>query len=506
MTVLARRAAATPERTALVDAADGRRWRYRDLDRLVDRVADHLWERAPETGRVGTLFEPCPAFVVTFHAAQRLGWTVVGLDRRSPGPELDARLEQAAVDLLVHGPDVGVPAAVETPALAAPEPVDSAGDRVPDATDSSTATHGSEGRVALGTDGAGPAPGIRPADPGETAVILFTSGTTGDPKGVRLTAGNLHASAVASAFRLGVSPEDRWLCCLPVHHMGGLAPVVRTALYGTTLVVQRGFDAEATARALARHDITAVSLVPTQLGRLLDADAPLDGLSTVLVGGAPTSPNLVERAVAAGVPVAPTYGLTEAASQVATAGPATATAHPETVGQPLYGVRVTLIADGEPVPAGERGELVVSGPTVTPGYLDPGQTARAFGEWGLHTGDVAVRDETGRLRVLGRRDDLVLTGGELVAPAEVVETLCAHASVVDAAVVGLDDEEWGKRLAALVVPDGDLAVSTVREHCRESLPGYKCPRTVAFAERIPRTVSGTVDREAVRNRLQTRQS
>ena len=119
MSLLARRAATTPDRTALVDAADGRRWRYRDLDRLVDRAVDRLRERAPGTERVGTIFHPSPAFVVTFHAAQRLGWTVVGLDSRSPVSELETHVERAEIDHLVHGPDVALPPAVETPATAA---------------------------------------------------------------------------------------------------------------------------------------------------------------------------------------------------------------------------------------------------------------------------------------------------------------------------------------------------------------------------------------------------
>ena len=497
MTVLARRAAATPDRTALVDAADGRRWRYRDLDGAVERAAARLQRRASEadtqgsTGspRVGTLFEPTPAFVVTFHAVQRLGWTVVGLDTRLPDTELDTRVEQADTDLLVYGdspePSVG------RPAVDVSELVDLSGE-------------GSGDRRQAFEHQAPPVSGGS-TDRAE-AVILFTSGTTGAPKAVRLTRGNLRASAVASAFRLGVSPGDRWLCCLPVHHMGGLAPVLRTAIHGTALVVQRGFDAGGTARALGTHDITGVSLVPTQLRRLLDADAPLSALETVLVGGAPTPRSLLSRALDAGVPVYPTYGLTEAASQVATARPSTAQAHPETVGQPLYGVEVTVLADGEPADPGQRGELVVDGPTVSPGYLDPAATEAATSGWGLHTDDVGYRDEDGRLWVLGRRDDLLLTGGELVAPHEVAGTLCSHPDIADAAVVGLEDPEWGQRLAALVVPAGDIDApaidpAAVDEYCRAHLPGYKRPKTVVLADSLPRTVSGTVDRKAVRERL-----
>ena len=495
MDVLARRVTATPDRTALVDAQDGRRWSYRQLDALVDRAAERLHERTPAAERVGTLFTPGPAFVVTFHAVQRLGRTVVGLDTRFGGERLSAHVRRAAVDCLVCGPQTTVPGSVETPVVTARKP--SASDAVTGETDTLQVADSER-------PGAGSVTGLRPDDPRETAVILFTSGTTGRPKGVRLTAGNLHASAVASALRLGVSPGDRWLCCLPVNHMGGLAPVIRTAIYGTTLVVQRGFDAEQTGQVLATHDVTGVSLVPTGLRRLLDAGAPLSELSAVLVGGGPTPEGLLDRALAADAPVHPTYGLTEAASQVATARPTGARDHPESVGQPLYGVRVTVVADGSPVEAGERGEIVVAGPTVTPGYLDSGVTEATVSRWGLHTGDVGVRDGAGRLRVLGRRDEMVLTGGELVAPREVAETLRSHPAVTDAAVVGLPDEEWGERVAALVVPNGDtLDVETVLAHCRDSLPGYKRPKRITPTDSLPRTVSGTVDREAVRERLRS---
>ena len=531
--ILARRVAATPGRTALVDAADGRRWSYRDLATAVDRVADRL-RRCLDTGaggsgaterpsdspgdrpvRVGTLFEPAPAFVVTYHAVQQLGWTVVGLDPRLPADALGERVERAGVDLLACGdgpdtPPVDPPTLDVSPLVGADEgemPAGGVGDRrgLSDAAGARPRAVTADDHLSAVATGAGlPGTADDPRSPDETddggtAAVLFTSGTTGEPKAVRLTRANLSASAVAAAFRLGISPGDRWLCCLPVHHVGGLAPVVRAALYGTTLVVRRGFDTEGVARALDTHGITGVSLVPTQLRRLLDAGASLASLETVLVGGAPTPRSLLSRALDAGVPVCPTYGLTEAASQVATARPAEARASPGTVGRPLYGVAVTVLADGEPAAAGERGELVVDGPTVSPGYLDPAATEAATGEWGLHTGDVGYRDEDGRLWVLGRRDDLVLTGGELVVPREVAETIRSHPDVTDAAVVGIEDPEWGQRVAALVA--GSVDRETVRAHCRGELPGYKRPKTVVLVDGLPRTASGTVDREAVRERL-----
>jgi O-succinylbenzoic acid--CoA ligase len=332
---------------------------------------------------------------------------------------------------------------------------------------------------------------------------MFTSGTTGEPKGVRLTLGNLVASATASAFRLGVAPGDRWLCCLPMYHMGGLAPVLRSALYGTTLLVQEGFDAVRTGNALTEREATGVSLVPTQLTRLLDAGwRPPGSLETVLLGGAPASASLIERALAAEVPVYPTYGMTETASQVATATPEQVAEDPETVGQPLVFTDVSIVdADGEPVQPGETGEIVVDGPTVTPGYLDD-EGAAAFGERGLHTGDVGFLDDDATLTVLGRADDTIITGGESVHPEAVAGTLRTHSAVADVAVVGVPDEEWGERIVALVVPDSEeLAVDAVEQFAREHLADYRVPKGIRFAARLPRTASGTVDRVAVRERL-----
>jgi len=309
------------------------------------------------------------------------------------------------------------------------------------------------------------------------------------------------ASATASAFRLGVLPDDRWLVCLPTYHMGGLAPLVRTVLYGTAAVVQREFGPDETARVVADHDVTGVSLVPTMCRRLVDAGwDPDDALRFVLLGGGAADPDFVERCLDRGIPVCPTYGMTETASQIATARPETAVSHPDSVGEPLVTTTVTVLADGAPVAPGERGELVVSGPTVTPGYLDDAATEAAVSEHGFHTGDLGYRDEDGRLWVVGRADDRIVTGGENVAAETVAAAIRDCPGVADAAVVGLPDEEWGQRVAALVVGATDAAA--VRDHCRDELAPYEVPKTVRVVESLPRTPSGTVDREAVRRRLE----
>ena len=491
--VLAHRAGATPERTALVDTADGATWTYRELDRVVDGVAAGLGSGGP----VGTLLSTRVAFMALVHAAMRTGRTLVPLNTQLPAEALADQARRADVDLLVCERDTE-----DVARDIAPESVASVDS--PERTDIARLPPEAGDGVESGPGGARPEPA--PLSPSDTAVVLFTSGTTGTPKGVRLTVGNLVWSAVASAFRLGVAPGDRWLCCLPMYHMGGLAPVVRCALYGTSLAVQPGFDADRTAAVVEEHGVTGVSLVPTQLRRLLEASwEPPAAFDGVLLGGAPAGQDLLDRARDRGVPVYPTYGTTETASQVATATPTQAAEHPGTVGQPLAVTDVTVLADGDPAEPGEVGELVVAGPTVTPGYLDDDRTADAFGPRGFHTGDLGYRDEAGRLWVEGRVDDAITTGGETVYPATVVDALRDHPGVADAAVVGLPDEEWGERVAALVVPGGDRSVDAdaLREFCRGRVADYAVPKTVAVADAVPRTASGTVDREAVRERLRS---
>jgi O-succinylbenzoic acid--CoA ligase len=487
--ILSHRAETTPDRTAVVDADSGMAWTYRGFDGLVDGVARRLQESLDGTDRVrvGTLVSTRVAFVTTFHACLRVGVTVAPLNVRLAEPELGDRLARIEPDVLVCERDTEERAA------------HAADCRVRSLDEPGSA---SVGHLAWDEDGT---ESVEPArqERSDTAVLLFTSGTTGEPKCVRLTLGNLVASATASAFRLGVAPGDRWLDCLPVYHMGGLAPLVRCPLYGTALLVQRGFDTDATAEAAATHRATGVSLVPTQLRRLLEAGwEPPDALGTVLLGGAPAPARLVSRALDRDVPVHPTYGLTEAASQVTTASPEHVREAPESVGPPLVVAAVTLVDGGEPVPAGEAGEVVVDGPTVSPGYLDPDRTAEAFGEHGLHTGDIGYRDDDGHLRILGRIDGAILTGGENVHPAEVEAVLRDHPGVADAAVVGLPDEEWGQRVGALVAAEErGLTPADLKAFARDRLAGYKIPRTVTVGPALPRTASGTVDRGAVRDRL-----
>ncbi|MEP7294493.1 MAG: AMP-binding protein, partial [Chloroflexota bacterium] len=232
--------------------------------------------------------------------------------------------------------------------------------------------------------------------------IVFTSGTTGKPKGAQITFRNLYQSALASAERLGASPEDRWFCPLPFYHVGGLSIIFRSALYGSSVVIPDTTGTDAVMKALRDSQPTMVSLVPTQLYRILEAGFVLPpSLRLILVGGAAASPELVARCIERNLPIALTYGLTEAASQVATATPEQVRAKPGSVGKPLAGTTVRIVDEQEQdLPAGEYGEIVVSGATVMRGYLGQPPTNGTF-----HTGDIGYLDADGDLWLVQRRSD-----------------------------------------------------------------------------------------------------
>jgi o-succinylbenzoate---CoA ligase len=301
-------------------------------------------------------------------------------------------------------------------------------------------------------------------DPGAAHSVIHTSGTTGEPKPVELTFANHAASAAASADALGVDPNDRWLCPLPLHHVGGLAVLIRCAVNHTTAVLHERFDADRVRRVLEAGEVTLASLVPTMLVRLRDAGlrrAP--GLRAIALGGGPIPAGLLDWADETGIPVTPVYGMTETCSQVVAGSP----------GRPLRGVELEI---------GPRGEILVRGPMVAPGEYAP--------DGWLHTGDLGRLDGLGRLYVEGRLKELIVTGGENVAPLEVEQALLAHPAVADAGVAGRPDPEWGESIAAFVVPHERVDPEALRVWCRERLAPHKVPKRVELVESLPRSSGG----------------
>ena len=377
------------------------------------RVARTLAPRVRAGDRVATTLPPSLEFAVLLHALPLLGAALVPLNTRLTAAEQAWQVEDSGARVVLD----------ELPA-------------------------GEEADVPL----------LDSPDPSSVQTVIYTSGTTGRPRAVSLTYGNHAASARASAAVLGVEPGDRWLSPLPLFHVGGLAVLIRSALYGTTAVLG--------SPELLTQGITLASLVPTQLARLRDSgfEAP-PGLRAILLGGGPAPRPLVDWALETGVPVRLTYGMTEAASQIATApvGSRAAT--------PLPGVELRI---------GDQSEILVRGPMVSEGALSP--------DGWLHTGDRGSLDSDGRLTVEGRLKNVIVTGGENVAAEEVERVLLDHPAVADAAVVGLPDPEWGEAVTAFVVLRADAP--DLLDHARAHLAPFKVPKRIEQVPGLPRNAAG----------------
>jgi O-succinylbenzoic acid--CoA ligase len=314
--------------------------------------------------------------------------------------------------------------------------------------------------------------------------------------------------AIGSAFRLGVQANDRWLVCLPLFHVGGIAILFRSCLYGTTVVLQNGFDSQAILQSLRADEITLISLVPTMLARLMAHGLTHSGapaLRLILLGGAAAEQELLAATDIAGLPVAVTYGLTEAASQVATKTPPGVAKKPGSAGRPLLFSELKVIDENGSSPGlNNPGEVVVRGPTVMAGYYgDSEATDAALKDGWLHTGDIGYLDQDGDLWIMDRRSDLIVSGGENVYPAEIERVLAAHPSVASACVVGLPHPGWGQQVAAFIVPNEGAAVSAdeLLAFGRAHLAGYKQPRLIVFGAEMPLTSSGKIHRREVSKRL-----
>lgn len=319
----------------------------------------------------------------------------------------------------------------------------------------------------------------------DVALIISTSGSEGKPRAVLLGKAQLDAAAVASNARLPLAPGDLWLNCLPLYHVGGQSILWRCARAGAGVRLHDNFDAASVASDLASLPVSHISLVPAMLARLLDLGTrPPPTLRVTLIGGAALSRPLYEKATAAGWPLYPSYGMSETAAQCATFDPADGPWHEGLVGQPMPGHEICI---------GNDGRIRIRGPQVMLGYLDG---SGPDGDGWLLTGDLGEIDANGNLTVLGRADDMLISGGRNVHPQEIESCLAACPGVEDIAVTGLPDPVWGDLIVALVV--GPVAPENLLAHARAHLPSAALPRQIRHLAHLPRNATGKLERAALR--------
>lgn len=411
----------------------GRSFSYAEIERMVAGAAAGLAPSIRHGQLVGVVAASTTEAVVMMLSVPRAGGILVPINPRLTAAETDDLCDRLGVDLVVrHLPS---------------------GDGTPE-----------------------------PMDADAPWVVVPTSGTTGHPKGVTLTGRNLVASASASAAFLEHRQGDRWLCVLPLHHVGGLSILTRSLHAGGAVVLEPKFDAQRAAILL--RDVRFASFVPTMLSRVLEyAEAPYPHLSAVLVGGGPLPSGLLEAARSVGMPAVPTYGATETAAQIATGRPGEGTV------RPLPGVEIAIA--GSSIGDDAVGEIVVDGPMISPGYW--GQPDRS-GPY--RTGDLGMFDSAGNLTVFGRSDDMVITGGENVYPIEIERELLANPGVSDVAVWGADDAQWGRIVHAAVVAPG-VSEDTLERWVRKRLARHKVPKVWHMVDAVPRSPMGKLDRKAL---------
>ena len=499
---IAHHAARRPDAVAVVDLAGGRSLSYREFDRRITRLAGHLRDACGigPGARIALLAQNGTDLLEAQFACWRLGTIFVPLNRRLALPELDGIVADCAPAVLVHDAEFS------------------------EAAQALAGRHGIAHRLARGGDespyeraivAARPLETPHPATHDDACTILYTSGTTGVPKGAVSTHGTILWNAVNCAGVAGLSVGAVQLCVLPMFHIAGLNLYANPILHlGGTVAVMRRFDPGEALRRLAdpalgvTHFHGAPALYRAMAEHPEFAPADLSRLRQAFVGTAPVPVALLEAWRRKGVALRQSYGLTETGPLVLNLEAADAVRKAGSAGKPVLHAEVRVVADAEgrrDAAAGEIGELWVRGPAVTPGYWNrPEATRAAFAEGGwLRSGDAVRVDEEGFFFVVDRWKDMFISGGENVYPAEVENVLYRHPAVAEAAVIGVPDERWGEVGRAVVVPRPGAAPTEAEllAHCAVSLARYKVPRSVVLADELPRSAVGKVHKPTLRQRF-----
>ncbi|MFF7985820.1 long-chain fatty acid--CoA ligase [Streptomyces sp. NPDC007901] len=489
----ARRARKTPHRTALVFGE--RSTDYRTLYTRTTRLAHALRALGVRRGdRVAYLGPNHPAYLETLFAAGILGAVFVPLNTRLAGPEIAYQLADSGAKALLYGPSHA--------ALVA---------GLPGTTDVRTFVEvGPEYEQLLAA--AADDPIDEPVLPDDTCIIMYTSGTTGRPKGAMLTHANLTWNALNVLVDTDLIADERALVSAPLFHTAGLNMLTLPVLLkGGTCVLVEAFDPAVTLDLIEQHRITFMFGVPTMFEQVARhprwPGADLSSLRILTCGGSPVPTPLIAAYQARGLTFLQGYGMTEASPGTLFLDAEHAIDKAGSAGVPHFfsDVRV-LRPDLTPVDVGETGEILVRGPHVMPGYWGlPEETAASFADGWFRSGDAARVDEDGYVFIVDRLKDMIISGGENIYPAEIEDLLLAHPDIVECAVIGVADDKWGEVPRAVVVPreGADLDPEEVLASLSGRLARYKLPKSVVLADELPRTASGKLLKSRVRKRYGT---
>ncbi|WP_375004402.1 o-succinylbenzoate--CoA ligase [Bacillus velezensis] len=467
---LIQRAQLTPERIALI--FENKQMTFRELYHASKQMAARLSKYCSlkKGDRAAILLSNRPEMVYAVHACFLLGAEAVLLNTKLSKQERLFQLEDSQAKLLLTEDGFcreeyeSAVAAADVDELQAEE----AGDMEPEA------------YVTLD----------------DTATLMYTSGTTGRPKGVQQTFGNHYSSAVSSALNLGVTERDRWLIALPLFHISGLSALFKSVIYGMPVVLHQKFSVTDVLDSISSHQVTIISAVQTMLsGLLAETEQCPESLRCILLGGGPAPLPLLEECRRKQFPVFQSYGLTETCSQIVTLSPEFSMDKLGSAGKPLFSCEIRIEKDGNPCAPFEHGEITVKGPNVMKGYYhrDDANQAAFHNGW-FKTGDLGYLDDEGFLYVLDRRSDLIISGGENIYPAEVEAALLAHPAVAEAGVSGAEDPKWGKVPHAFLVLTSSVSSEELTAFCRERLAKYKIPAAFFEVDGLPRNASNKLMR------------
>ncbi len=484
--LLAERARLTPGSVAIVIAETGERITYADLNRRAEHAAAAVVAAGVAPGeRYGILFHNSIEFLALFFAAAKCGAIVVPLSTRATVHELEQIVADCAMSVLFRGPGFAALQGCRTaelPAFPKPEPGQ------PDNQETWQ-------------------PGIPPTDAEQTYCLLYTSGTTGQPKGVMIPKRQLYWNGYNTAVNWGLREDDVCPIYTPLYHAGGVAAfLIPIFTVGGTIVLHRGFDAAEVCRTIERERCTVVLGVPTTLKMIMEvpefATADLSHVRWFISGGAPLPHYIIDAYQKRGVEMKQGYGMTEAGVNCFSMTVEDARRKAGSIGKPMLFTEVRVVGDnGEDLAAGDIGEMWIRGPHVSLGYWNNSEATRAaFDDDGwLHTGDLARRDAEGFFYIAGRRKEMFISGGVNVYPAEIEAALVSHPGVSDAAVIPVPDETWGEVAVAFVV--GSAGERELNTYLEERIARFKLPKRYIFLESLPRTPYGKVEKAKLVKRL-----